>query len=131
MLIGKALAHQYQNARTKIEQTLAAGDGQFLFMENDKLVIKTDVLQERVDQGLVPQGKRRMAEINRVVKGIEEAGGLEQFFKLSERRKEEILQGSTFERIFNAQFNDTFKLYTTLQSILKKEEALDTYGFCN
>jgi len=128
-LINEALGHQYQNARTKIEQTLAAGDGQFLFMENDKLVIKTKVLQERVDQGLVPQGQRRMAEINRVVKGIEEAGGLEEFFKLSERRKEEILQGSTFERIFNAQFNDTFKLYTTLQSILKKEEALETYGF--
>ena len=129
MLIGKALAHQYQNARTKIEQTLAAGDGQFLFMENDKLVIKTEVLQERVDQGLVPQGQRRMAEINRVVKGIDEAGGLEEFFKLSERRKEEILQGSTFERIFNAQFNDTFKLYKTLQSIIKKEDALETYGF--
>ena len=129
MLINDALAHQYQNARTKIEQTLAAGDGQFLFMENDKLVIKTEALQERVDQGLVPQGQRRMAEINRVVKGIDEAGGLEEFFKLSERRKEEILQGSTFERIFNAQFNDTFKLYKTLQSIIKKEAALDTYGF--
>ena len=132
-LIMTALGHQYENARTKIQQTLAAGDGQFLFMKGkrgeEKLVIDIRPLRENVKNGLVPQGERRLKEIERVVKGIEEAGGLEQFFRMSERRREEILQGSTFERIFNVKFGDTFKLYTTLQSIIKKEDALDTYGF--
>lgn len=132
-LINEALGHQYQLARTQIFKTLAAGDGQFLFMKGDKgeekLVIDIRPLRENVKNGLVPQGERRLKEIERVVKGIEEAGGLEQFFRMSERRREEILQGSTFERIFNVKFGDTFKLYTTLQSIIKKEDALETYGF--
>jgi len=132
-LINEALGHQYKLAREQIIRTLAAGDDQFLFMKGEegkeKLVLDLSPLQERVDQGLVPQGKRRIAELRRVEQGIDEAGGLEQFFRMSERRREEILQGSTFERIFNVKFGDTFKLYTTLQSIQKKEEALDTYGF--
>tara|TARA_Y100000996_G_scaffold2825_1_gene2691 strand:- start:10104 stop:12041 length:1938 start_codon:yes stop_codon:yes gene_type:complete len=132
-LINEALGHQYELARNQIRETLAAGDDQFLFMKGkkgeEKLVMDIRPLRENVKNGLVPQGKRRLKEIERVIKGIEEAGGLEQFFRMSERRKEEILQGSTFERIFNVQFGDTFKLYTTLQAITKKEEALDTYGF--
>lgn len=132
-LINEALGHQYELARTQIVRTLAAGDGQFLFMKGErgkeKLVIDIRPLRENVKNGLVPQGERRLKEIERVVKGIEEAGGLEQFFRMSERRREEILQGSTFERIFNVQFGDTFKLFTTLQSIIKKEDALETYGF--
>ena len=132
-LINEALGHQYKLAREQIIRTLAAGDDQFLFMKGEegkeKLVIDIRPLRENVKNGLVPQGERRLKEIERVIKGIEEAGGLEQFFRMSERRKEEILQGSTFERIFNVKFGDTFKLYTTLQAITKKEEALDTYGF--
>tara|TARA_B100000073_G_scaffold279232_1_gene239719 strand:- start:1884 stop:3821 length:1938 start_codon:yes stop_codon:yes gene_type:complete len=132
-LIYEALGHQYELAREQIRRTLAAGDGQFLFMKGkrgkEKLVIDIRPLRENVKNGLVPQGERRLKEIERVIKGIEEAGGLEEFFRMSERRREEILQGSTFERIFNVQFGDTFKLYTTLQAITKKEEALDTYGF--
>jgi len=128
-LLMTALGHQAKMARNKIIQTLAAGDGQFLFMQGDKLVLDTRPLEENVRNGLVSLGERRLKDVQRVVKGIEEAGGLEQFFRMSETRREEILEGSNFERIFNAKFNDTFKLYTTLQSIIKKEDALDTYGF--
>ena len=128
-LLMTALGHQAEMARNKIRKTLAAGDGQFLFMQGDKLVLDTRPLEENVRNGLVSLGERRLKDVQRVVKGIEEAGGLEQFFRMSETRREEILEGSNFERIFNAQFNDTFKLYTTLQSIRKKEDALDTYGF--
>jgi len=128
-LLMTALGHQAKMARNKIIQTLAAGDGQFLFMQGDKLVLDTRPLEENVRNGLVSLGERRLKDVQRVVKGIEEAGGLEQFFRMSETRREEILEGSNFERIFNAKFNDTFKLYTTLQSIRKKEDALDTYGF--
>ncbi len=128
-LLMTALGHQAEMARNKIRKTLAAGDGQFLFMQGDKLVLDTRPLEENVRHGLVSLGERRLKDVQRVVKGIEEAGGLEQFFRMSETRREEILEGSNFERIFNAQFNDTFKLYTTLQSIRKKEDALDTYGF--
>ena len=128
-LLMTALGHQATMARKKIRQTLAAGDGQFLFMQGDKLVLDTRPLEENVKNGLVSLGERRLKDVQRVVKGIEEAGGLEQFFRLSETRREEILEGSNFERIFNAKFGDTFKLYTTLQSIIKKEAALKTYGF--
>ena len=128
-LLMTALGHQAEMARNKIRKTLAAGDGQFLFMQGDKLVLDTRPLEENVRNGLVSLGERRLKDVQRVVKGIEEAGGIEQFFRMSETRREEILEGSNFERIFNAQFNDTFKLYTTLQSIRKKEDALDTYGF--
>jgi len=127
-LLMTALGHQATMAREKIVQTLAAGDGQFLFMQGDKLVLDTRPLEENVRNGLVSLGERRLKDVQRVVKGIEEAGGLEQFFRMSETRREEILEGSNFERIFNAKFSDTFKLYTTLQSIIKKEDALDTYG---
>jgi len=132
-LLMTALGHQATMARKKIGQTLAAGDGQFLFMQGEigkeKLVIDIRPLRENVKNGLVPQGERRLKDVERVVKGIEEAGGIEQFFRMNEERREEILQGSNFERIFNVEFGDTFKLYTTLQSIRKKEDALDTYGF--
>lgn len=128
-LLMTALGHQATMARKKIRQTLAAGDGQFLFMQGDKLVLDTRPLEENVKNGLVSLGERRLKDVERVVKGIEEAGGLEQFFRMSETRREEILEGSNFERIFNVKFGDTFKLYTTLQSVLKKEAALKTYGF--
>jgi len=127
-LLMTALGHQATMARKKIRQTLAAGDGQFLFMQGDKLVLDTRPLEENVKNGLVSLGERRLKDVERVVKGIEEAGGLEQFFRMSETRREEILEGSNFERIFNVKFGDTFKLYTTLQSVLKKEAALKTYG---
>tara|TARA_B100001057_G_scaffold285712_1_gene285936 strand:- start:721 stop:2688 length:1968 start_codon:yes stop_codon:yes gene_type:complete len=124
VLLQKALATQKNKATFQIEQTLAAGDGQYLFMRNGKLVMDLSPLQERVDQGLVPQGERRIAELRRVEQGIEEAGGLQQFFKLSEERKEEILQGSTFERIFNVKLGDTFRLVENLESIKTKTQAL-------
>ena len=124
VLLQKALASQRNKATFQIEQTLAAGDGQYLFMRNGKLVMDLSPLQERVDQGLVPQGERRIAELRRVEQGIDEAGGLQQFFKLSEERKEEILQGSTFERIFNVKLGDTFRLVENLESIKTKLDGL-------
>ena len=124
VLLQKALATQKNKATFQIEQTLAAGDGQYLFMRNGKLVMDLSPLQERVDQGLVPQGERRIAELKRVQKGIDEAGGLQQFFRLSEERKEQILQGSNFERIFNVKLGDTFRLVENLESIKTKTQAL-------
>lgn len=124
VLLQKALATQKNKATFQIEQTLAAGDAQYLFMKDGKLVIDLSPLQKRVDQGLVPQGERRIAELRRVEQGIDEAGGLQQFFRLSEERKEQILQGSNFERIFNVKLGDTFRLVENLESIKTKTQAL-------
>lgn len=124
ILLQKALATQKNKATFQIEQTLAAGDAQYLFMKDGKLVIDLSPLQKRVDQGLVPQGERRIAELRRVEQGIDEAGGLQQFFRLSEERKEQILQGSNFERIFNVKLGDTFRLVENLESIKTKTQAL-------
>ena len=124
VLLQKALASQRNKAMFQVEATLAAGDSQYLFMKDGKLVIDINPLRERVKEGRVPQGERRLAEVERVVKGIEEAGGLQEFFRMSEERREQILQGSNFERIFNVKLGDTFRLVENLESIKTKLDGL-------
>ena len=43
---------------------------------------------------------------------------------MSEARREQILQGSNFERIFNVKLGDTFRLVENLESIKTKTQAL-------
>ena len=124
-LLQAALASQKNKATAQIETLLAAGDDQYLFMEDDKVVINLDPFRKRVDEGRVSLGRRRLNELERVTKAIrDEAGGLQQFFRLSEERREQILEGSTFEDIFKVRFGDTFRLVETLESIKTKTQAL-------
>ena len=124
-LLQAALASQKNKATAQIETLLAAGDDQYLFMEYDKVVINLDPFRKRVDEGRVSLGRRRLNELERVTKAIrDEAGGLQQFFRLSEERREQILEGSTFEDIFKVRFGDTFRLVETLESIKTKTQAL-------
>ena len=124
-LLQAALASQKNKATAQIETLLAAGDDQYLFMEDDKVVINLEPFRKRVDEGRVSLGRRRLNELERVTKAIrDEAGSLQQFFRLSEERREQILEGSTFEDIFKVRFGDTFRLVETLESIKTKTQAL-------
>ena len=124
-LLQAALASQKNKATAQIKTLLAAGDDQYLFMEDDKVVINLEPFRKRVDEGRVSLGRRRLNELERVTKAIrDEAGGLQQFFRLSEERREQILEGSTFEDIFKVRFGDTFRLVETLESIKTKTQAL-------
>lgn len=117
-----ALNSEYLRQKMELDQRLSAGDEPYFMVDGDKLVLNLDFLRSKM--GDVPQGNRRMAAIEATNARIEQVGGLEQFQKLPQSRRNEILAGSNLERILDTRFGTTLKLFNNLKMIDKKRGLL-------
>lgn len=121
-VLQEALSAERIRQENELNSRLASGDGEYFLVDPDtgELKLNLDPFRQRVEAGRVPQGSRRLAELERVVSAIEESGGLEKFFKLPQNRKDKILQGSSFDRIFGVKLGDSFKLINNIKLIDSK-----------
>ena len=117
-----ALNSEYLRQKMEFDQRVSAGDEQYFMVDGDKLVLNLDFLRSKM--GDIPQGNRRMAAIEATNARIEQVGGLEQFQKLPQSRRNEILAGSNLERILDTRFGTTLKLFNNLKMIDKKRGLL-------
>jgi len=117
-----ALNSEYLRQKMELDQRLSSGDEPYFMVDGDKLVLNLDFLRSKM--GDVPQGNRRMAAIEATNARIEQVGGLEQFQKLPQSRRNEILAGSNLERILDTRFGTTLKLFNNLKMIDKKRGLL-------
>ncbi len=121
-VLQEALSSERIRQENELNSRLASGDGEYFLVDANtgELKLNLDPFRQRVEGGRVPQGSRRLAELERVVSAIEESGGLEKFFNLPQTRKDKILQGSSFDRIFGAKLGDSFKLINNIKLIDSK-----------
>ena len=121
-VLQEALSAERIRQENELNSRLASGDGEYFLVDPDtgELKLNLDPFRQRVEAGRVPQGSRRLAELERVVSAIEESGGLEKFFNLPQNRKDKILQGSSFDRIFGVKLGESFKLINNIKLIDSK-----------
>lgn len=117
----KALISERTRQNNELNQRLGRDDSYFR-VDGDRLVLNVDFLRSKM--GNVPQGDRRIADIEAANARIEQVGGLESFLKLPQNRRDEILEGSNLERILDTRFGQTIKLFNNLKLIDKKLGSL-------
>ena len=127
--IQKALSTEYLRQSNLLNSKLLArrtpeGDNILIDPETNKLTINIAAFRERYKR--LPDGARRLKDFLDVNKAIEDVGGLEEFLSLPDNRREQILNGSNFEDLFQVNSGQVVMLAKNMKLIENKLDALET-----
>jgi len=125
--IQEALSSERIRQENLLNSKLANTDtpeGQNLVIDPETGVLTLNVTTFEKRFKNVPQGDRRIKELRDVNKRIQDVGGLEAFFNLTDKRRSEILGGSNLERVFLSNMGEVFRLSKNLKLIDKKLSGL-------
>lgn len=130
-VLQQAISSELGRQKNELDTRLASGDGQYFRVDPDtnELKFNLQVFEDRVNAETDPSRKRSLQtnfeNLVKSVQKIEDLGGLSYYFGLPENKRRELLQDTPmFERFFNIQLKDSFKLIKNINLLTGKLDQL-------